>query len=113
MVDEGITKPAAFHRELRVRTEAIRRGELERALRKLGSLAPGDREAVEALTRQLVARVLGGPAARLEEAAANGGNGAVFRAARELLGLERDQRSGRAGPRPRVGGSSAASESSS
>jgi glutamyl-tRNA reductase len=55
---------------LRERAEAIRRSELERAERRLGSLSPSQRRAVESLTAQIVAKLLHQPTVRMKEAAA-------------------------------------------
>jgi glutamyl-tRNA reductase len=55
---------------LRARAESIRRAELERAERRLASLTPEERRAVEALTSQIVAKLLHLPTVRMKEAAA-------------------------------------------
>jgi glutamyl-tRNA reductase len=55
---------------LRARAESIRRAELERAERRLASLTPSERHAVEALTSQIVAKLLHLPTVRMKEAAA-------------------------------------------
>jgi glutamyl-tRNA reductase len=78
-------------RELRDRAEAVRRAEVEKALRKLQHLAPEEREAVEQLTRALINKVLHRPTVRLREAASNGHGPAVLHAARYLFELDSTQ----------------------
>jgi Tol biopolymer transport system component len=75
-------------RALRDRAEAVRAAETERALRRLPHLAATDRAAVEALTRQLVAKLLHTPTVRLKEGAAD--RLPVGAAARYLFGLDAD-----------------------
>ena len=59
-------------RDLRERSEELRRAELDKAMRRLSHLAPEDREAVEGLTRSLLNKLLHAPTVRLREAAGNG-----------------------------------------
>lgn len=54
---------------LRSRAEAIRQAELDRYRSRLDRLDPADREAVEVLTRQLLAKLLHDPTVALREAA--------------------------------------------
>jgi glutamyl-tRNA reductase len=75
-------------RELRGQAEAVRRSEVERALRKLDHLGAEDREMVDRLTRQILNKVLHGPTVRLREAASNGRAAAVVHAARYLFELD-------------------------
>jgi glutamyl-tRNA reductase len=77
-------------RDLRGRAEQVRRSEVERALRSLQHLGPEDRAAVETLTRQILAKVLHSPTARLREAAENGRDAEVAALTRYLFGLEDD-----------------------
>lgn len=75
---------------LRARAESIRREELERAEGRLGALSPSQRRAVEALTSQIVAKLLHQPTVRMKEAAA-GAEGVLYAdAVRHLFGLEED-----------------------
>jgi glutamyl-tRNA reductase len=75
---------------LRARAESIRREELERARGRLASLSPSQRRAVEALTSQIVAKLLHQPTVRMKEAAA-GAEGVVYAdAVRHLFGLADD-----------------------
>jgi glutamyl-tRNA reductase len=55
-------------RQLRARVEAIRAGELEKALPRLG-LDAAARDGVDALTRAIVNKILHAPLARLREEA--------------------------------------------
>ena len=75
---------------LRARAESIRREELERAQGRLASLSPSQRRAVEALTSQIVAKLLHQPTVRMKEAAA-GAEGILYAdAVRHLFGLGDD-----------------------
>lgn len=75
-------------RSLRGRAEAARAAEVERLLRRMPDLSPEQREAIENATRQLMNKVLHGPTVRLREAAADGGEPDVARAARYLFDLD-------------------------
>ncbi|HUE77150.1 MAG TPA: glutamyl-tRNA reductase [Longimicrobiales bacterium] len=75
-------------RGLRERAESVRRHEVERALRRLGPLTPEQRDAVDVLTRQLLAKVLHEPTTRLREAMGRDGGENVVEAARFLFGIE-------------------------
>jgi glutamyl-tRNA reductase len=73
---------------LRARAEEIRERELRRAGRRLADLSPEERRAVEAVTVQIVNKLLHDPTVRLKEAAA-GADGATYAdAVRHLFGLE-------------------------
>jgi glutamyl-tRNA reductase len=81
-------------RELRAQAEDIRQREVEKALRSMGSLSEADAAAVDALTRQILAKVLHRPTVRLKQAASNGRERDIMRTMRYLLGLdEGDERS--------------------
>jgi len=73
---------------LRARAESIRREELERAQGRLASLSPSQRRAVEALTSQIVAKLLHQPTVRMKEAAAAADGVLYADAVRHLFGLE-------------------------
>jgi glutamyl-tRNA reductase len=75
-------------RELRERAEQMRAQETARALRAMPHLREEDRAAVEALTRQLLAKLLHQPTVRLREAAATGQNAEIVEVARFLFELE-------------------------
>ena len=75
-------------RELRARVEEIRQREVEKTLRSMGALSESDAAAVDALTRQILAKVLHQPTVRLKEAAGNGRERDVMRTMRYLLGLD-------------------------
>lgn len=74
-------------RELREQAETIRQQEVERALRSLKHLTPEDAAAVDALTRQILNKVLHRPTVRLKEAAKQQPETGVLRTMRYLLGL--------------------------
>jgi glutamyl-tRNA reductase len=73
---------------LRARAESIRQAELERAAGRLASLTPSERRAVEALTSQIVAKLLHLPTVRMKEAAAAEDGLAYAEAVRHLFDLE-------------------------
>jgi glutamyl-tRNA reductase len=73
---------------LRARAEEIRRGELDKAEGRLARLSPADRRAVEALTAQIVNKLLHPPTVRLKEAADDGEGGLYADAVRHLFGLD-------------------------
>ncbi len=76
---------------LRAHAEEIRLAELQRAGRRLADLSPDERKAVEAVTVQIVNKLLHDPTVRLKEAAA-GADGATYAdAVRHLFGLDTDQ----------------------
>jgi glutamyl-tRNA reductase len=77
-------------RALRDRGEAVRRAEVERALRQLSHLSPEDQLAIDALTRSLVNKVLHAPTARLREAAGNGRGTGVLDTVRYLFELDHE-----------------------
>jgi glutamyl-tRNA reductase len=73
---------------LRAHAEEIRAGELARAARRLGRLTDEERQAVEALTVQLVNKLLHDPTVRLKDAAARADGAAYADAVRHLFALE-------------------------
>jgi glutamyl-tRNA reductase len=75
---------------LRARAESIRQAELERAEGRLASLSPSQRRAVEALTSQIVAKLLHQPTVRMKEAAAAADGVLYADAVRHLFGLVDD-----------------------
>ncbi len=74
--------------EIHRRAEAIRAGELERYTSKLASLDPAEREAVEALTRGIVKKLLHTPTVRLKDAAGSPRGERLTRSIRDLFELE-------------------------
>src|SRR3954462_7790868 len=72
---------------LRARAEEIRLRELDRAERRLADLSPEERRAVEAVTVQIVNKLLHAPTVRLKEAAAGADGAAYADAIRHLFGL--------------------------
>ena len=79
---------AVIIRELRARAEDIRQREVEKALRGMSGLSENDAAVVDALTRQILAKVLHRPTVRLKEAAGNGREREVMKTMRYLLGLD-------------------------
>jgi hypothetical protein len=74
-------------RHLRARTEAIRKSELSRMAGRLG-LDDRQSQAVEALTRGIVNKILHAPLAHLREEAESESGIAALEAARSLFGLD-------------------------
>ncbi len=77
-------------RALRDHGERVRRAEVERALRSLQHLSPGDQQAIDALTRSLLNKLLHAPTVRLRQAAGDGRGTGVLDTARYLFELEPD-----------------------
>jgi glutamyl-tRNA reductase len=75
-------------RDLRNRSEALRRAEVEKALRRLSHLQESDREAIEILTRSLLNKLLHSPTVRLREAAGNGRGTSALDTVRYLFELD-------------------------
>ncbi|HEY7562096.1 MAG TPA: glutamyl-tRNA reductase [Gaiellaceae bacterium] len=75
---------------LRAQAESIRRSELRRAEGRLASLSPSQRQAVEALTSQIVAKLLHRPTIRMKEAATAADGVLYADAVRHLFGLGDD-----------------------
>jgi glutamyl-tRNA reductase len=75
---------------LRARAEEIRMQELGRAARRLERLSAEDRRTVEALTVQLVNKLLHDPTVRLKEAAAVADGASYADAVRHLFALDAD-----------------------
>jgi len=76
---------------LRARAETIRSAELARAESRLASLSEGERAAVEALTAQIVAKLLHLPTVRLKETAVTSDGLHYADVVRHLFGLEEDE----------------------
>lgn len=74
-------------RELRETMERQRVRELKRMLARMPHLPEAERAALDALTRQMMNRMLHAPTVRLREAAANGGGADMVHAARYLFAL--------------------------
>lgn len=75
-------------RALRNRGESLRQGELDRALRRLAHLSAEDQQAIDAVTRALVNKLLHAPTVRLRKAAGNGRGTAVVDTLRYLFELD-------------------------
>jgi glutamyl-tRNA reductase len=72
---------------LRDRVEALRVGELERQRARLEGLDPKQREAVEAVTRGVMAKLLHDPTVRLKEAAGSARGERLADALRDLFDI--------------------------
>ena len=72
---------------LRERAETVRRSELERSAGRLAGLTPEQREAVEAMTRGLVAKLLHDPTVRLKDAAGSSRGDRLADSVRDLFDL--------------------------
>ncbi|HET9740803.1 MAG TPA: glutamyl-tRNA reductase [Solirubrobacteraceae bacterium] len=105
IIDEEVATFAAWYRtrplapvirELRARAEHLRQRELERARAQLRHLSPEDLETVDRLTRQLLAKLLHVPTARLRDAAAEGRDADLIEATRYLFSLEGGRDNGEA-----------------
>jgi glutamyl-tRNA reductase len=77
-------------RDLRERGESLRVAELERTLRRLSHLPAEDQQAIDAMTRSLLNKLLHTPTVRLREAAGNGRGTSVLDLARYLFELDRE-----------------------
>jgi glutamyl-tRNA reductase len=77
---------------LRARAEEIREAELRKADALLGRLDEGQRKAVEAITAQIVNKLLHLPTVRLKQAAAAADGVVYAEAVRHLFGLGEDER---------------------
>ncbi len=76
-------------RDLRDHGESVRKAEVDRVLRRLSHLPPEDREAIEAMTRAMLNKLLHSPTVRLREAAGNGRGTTVLDTVRYLFQLDR------------------------
>lgn len=74
--------------QFRASMERIRSDEVAHAMRRLGDLTPGQRDAVEHLSRSLMQKFLHEPSVRLRAAAANGRGLGIVDAARYLFALD-------------------------
>ena len=74
--------------KMRQQANTIRKAELEKALRRLSGLSPGDQQQIEALTKSIVHKILHSPTVRLREEA-GGPNAADYAdITRGLFGLD-------------------------
>jgi len=72
---------------LRERFEALRRGEIQRVRRRLGSLSPEQENAIDSLSHALVERVLQAPMAMLKNARAGNQAVSVVETVRRIFNL--------------------------
>jgi glutamyl-tRNA reductase len=73
--------------ELRQRGDRIRRDELEKARKRLGTLTPEQEQAIEAATTAIVNKLLHPPTVQIKEIARNGHGPELVSLVRKLLGL--------------------------
>jgi glutamyl-tRNA reductase len=73
---------------IRAKAEALRQGELEKALKRLGDLSDKEVQTVEALTSAIVNKMLHGPTHRLKQAASLKDGYTYVEIARALYGLD-------------------------
>jgi glutamyl-tRNA reductase len=99
IVEEGVQEFGAWYdarsvvpviRALRDHAEDMRQRELQKARRVLRHLSDEEFQAVDALTRQLLNKVLHMPTTRLREAAAEGRSGDVAELTRYLFSLDEE-----------------------
>jgi glutamyl-tRNA reductase len=75
---------------LRDRAEAVREAEVERYRARLGDLEPGQRQAVEALTRGIIGKLLHDPQLALKDAAGSPRGDRLVAALRDLFALDEE-----------------------
>ena len=76
---------------LRAHAEQIRTAELAKAEGRLGRLSDGERRAVEALTSQIVNKLLHLPTVRMKEASVTADGVVYADAVRHLFGLKEEE----------------------
>jgi glutamyl-tRNA reductase len=72
---------------LRERFEAVRRGEIQRVLGRLGNLSPDQENAIDSLSHALVERVLQAPMAMLRNSGAGNQAASVVETVRRIFNL--------------------------
>jgi glutamyl-tRNA reductase len=82
-------------RDLRHRSEQLRQEEVDRLLRRMAHLAPEDQQAIDALTRSLLNKLLHTPTVQLRDAVSNGRGTGVLDAVRYLFQLDNLDAAGR------------------
>ena len=88
LVESTARQAAPLVAQMRERVEQVRAAELERHARKLGGLSAAQRDAVDALTRSLVNKLLHEPSVRLKEDAGTPRGERNAAAVRDLFGLQ-------------------------
>jgi glutamyl-tRNA reductase len=68
----------------------VRQAELDKTLRRLAHLPAEDQQAIDALTRSLLNKLLHSPTVRLREAAGNGRGTSVLDSIRYLFELDQE-----------------------
>ncbi len=77
-------------RDIRRKSESVRQTELEKTLKRLAHLPAEDQQAIDALTRALLNKLLHTPTVRLREAAENGRGTSILDSARYLFELDEE-----------------------
>jgi glutamyl-tRNA reductase len=72
---------------LEARLDGIRQDEMQRLSAKLASLTPEQRQAVEALTRSMVNKILHGPITELKNRAGEPEHGTLVQVIRKIFGV--------------------------
>jgi glutamyl-tRNA reductase len=75
-------------RDLREKGESVRQAELDKTLKRLAHLPAEDQQAIDALTRSLLNKLLHAPTVRLREASGNGRGTTVLDSVRYLFELD-------------------------
>ncbi len=88
VVDRRTARLAPLIEALHARGEDVRAAEVRRLASRLAALPEREREAVEAMTRRIVRRLLHDPVVRLKDMAGRGPGDAPARTLAELFGLE-------------------------
>jgi len=88
VVDRRTARLAPLIEALHARGEDVRAAEVRRLASRLAALPEREREAVEAMTRRIVRRLLHDPVVRLKDMAGRGSGDAPARTLAELFGLE-------------------------
>lgn len=87
LIDQSAAELAPIIGDLHGRAEEIRAGEIRRASNRLGELSDREREAVEALTRGIVAKMLHDPTVQLKRSAGTAKGERLATSLRELFEL--------------------------
>ena len=80
--------------EIRAQAEKVREEEMARAVRRLDALSEKDLATVEALTQAIVKKMLHDPTDRLRRSAAEKDGYVLIETARQLYGLDAEDRDG-------------------
>jgi glutamyl-tRNA reductase len=73
---------------LREWAENVRRGELEKTLKRIEGLSEADTKKIEAMTEAILNKILHRPVTRMKRAAHQGDEGEIVNVVREMFDLE-------------------------